>query len=73
MVTNSVILFLIVSNFFAIIEGQYASDFPSPMPAVIKSPYFNVWLASDSNLTTPGGRWPTFYTGPVRRILQDVG
>jgi hypothetical protein len=66
MLTKSLVL-LIFSNFFTTIGGQYASDFPSPVPVVIKSPYFNFWLPSDSNLTTPGGRWPTFYTGSVRR------
>jgi hypothetical protein len=60
-------VFLIFTNFFATVRGQYAPDYPSPLPVVIKSPYFNFWLASDSDLTTPGGRWPVFYTGLVRR------
>ena len=74
-VTNSVVLLvlLIFSEFFAIIEGQYASDYPSPIPVIIKSPYFNFWLASDSNITTPGGRWPVFYSGVVRRNCCMLG
>jgi len=68
MLTNSVVLLVFLIFFsFGTVKGQYASDFPSPMPMVIKSPYFNFWLPSDSNLTTPGGRWPMFYTGAVRR------
>jgi hypothetical protein len=48
MVGRSLFLFafLVFSDFFVIIEGQYASDYPSPMLVVIKSPYFNFWLAS---------------------------
>jgi hypothetical protein len=61
---SSLLLFCLSWNVLVFVSGQYASTYPSPIPLVIKSPYFNIWIASDGNLTTPGV-WPKFFSGPV--------
>lgn len=49
-----------------VVDAQYTSSLPEPIPLIHKSPYFNAWIRADANLSTPEDRWPIFFNGHVR-------